>query len=94
MLRADPRNSDVVLPYLNGEDVNTSPTHSPSRWVINFFDWPEERARDYPLPFEIVESVVKPEHETRKRREVQAEEAASTEVVDLRGQATCPLRRP
>lgn len=36
-------NNIVVVPYLNGDDVNTSPTQSPSRWIINFYDWPRER---------------------------------------------------
>lgn len=30
----------VVLEYLNGEDLNSRPDQSPSRWVINFRDWP------------------------------------------------------
>jgi hypothetical protein len=32
-----------VLPYLNGEDLNSRPDQSPSRWVINFQDWPLSR---------------------------------------------------
>ncbi len=47
MLAADPRNADVVRPYLVGEDLNQRPDGSPSRWVIDFRDWPEERAREY-----------------------------------------------
>lgn len=39
----DPRNRDVLFPYLNGEDLNSRPDQSPSRWVINFFDWPLRR---------------------------------------------------
>ncbi|MFZ4659650.1 MAG: Eco57I restriction-modification methylase domain-containing protein [Caldilineaceae bacterium] len=37
------RNKDVLFPYLNGEDLNTNPDQSPSRWIINFFDWPLQR---------------------------------------------------
>ena len=36
----DPRNRDVLFPYLNGEDLNSRPDQSPSRWVINFCNWP------------------------------------------------------
>lgn len=61
MLAADPRNADVVQPYLVGEDLNSRPDGSPSRWVINFRDWPEERAREYAAPFERVERLVRPE---------------------------------
>jgi hypothetical protein len=47
LIDQDPRSADVLFPYLNGEDVNSSPTQAASRWVINFFDWPEDRARRY-----------------------------------------------
>ena len=40
LIDKDPRNKDVLFPYLNGEDLNSRPDQSPSRWVINFFDWP------------------------------------------------------
>ena len=55
MIAADPRNAEVVQPYLVGEDLNSRPDGSPSRWVINFRDWPEERAREYAEPFARVE---------------------------------------
>ena len=57
----DPRNKEVLFPYLNGDDLNNDPQQQPSRWVINFFDWPEAKARTYPDCFEIVEKLVKPE---------------------------------
>jgi len=63
LIQKDPRNKDVLFPYLNGDDLNNNPDQSPSRWVINFFDWPEEKARTYPDCFEIVERLVKPERE-------------------------------
>ena len=65
LIAKNPRNKDVLFPYLNGEDLNSRPDQSPSRWVINFFDWPEEKAREYPDCFRIVEEKVKPER-TRK----------------------------
>jgi hypothetical protein len=60
MLAADLRNAEVVRPYLVGEDLNSRPDGSPSRWVIDFRDWPSERARSYELPFSRVEELVKP----------------------------------
>ncbi|EPY8486020.1 Eco57I restriction-modification methylase domain-containing protein [Pseudomonas aeruginosa] len=65
MLEADPRNRDVVFPYLSGEDVNSSPTHQPSRWVICFWDWPEEKARSYKQPWIWIEERVRPERQRR-----------------------------
>jgi len=61
LIAKDARNKEVLFPYLNGEDLNNDPQQQPSRWVINFFDWSEERARSYPDCFEIVERLVKPE---------------------------------
>lgn len=43
LIARDPRNRDLVLPYLNGEDLNSRPDQSPSRWVINFKTWPLRR---------------------------------------------------
>jgi len=66
LIGMNPRNKDVLFPYLNGEDQNSRPDQSPSRWVINFFDWPIEKAMQYPDCFRIVEEKVKPER-TRKK---------------------------
>ncbi|MDT3395399.1 DNA methyltransferase [Streptomyces sp. B1866] len=60
LIARDPRNKDVLFPYLNGEDLNSRPDCSASRWVINFHDWPEEQARRYPEVFDIIERLVKP----------------------------------
>ncbi|MFE9825363.1 Eco57I restriction-modification methylase domain-containing protein [Streptomyces sp. NPDC005791] len=57
----DGKYADVLFPYLNGQNCNNSPTHAPDRWVINFHDWPIERAREYPQAFEKVLREVKPE---------------------------------
>ncbi|MGW0981103.1 Eco57I restriction-modification methylase domain-containing protein [Streptomyces xiamenensis] len=64
----DERYAAVLFPYLNGQDVNTSPTHGSDRWVINFFDWPEERAREYPKAFKRIERTVKPERMLNNRK--------------------------
>lgn len=63
LIDEDPRNADVVLPYLNGEDLNSRPDQSPSRWVINFFDWPLEQAEQYPDCMAIVREKVKPKRD-------------------------------
>ena len=57
------RNAEVLFPYVNGEDLNTRPDSSGSRWIVNFFDWSEERAQQYPDCFEIIEKSVKPERQ-------------------------------
>jgi hypothetical protein len=80
LIEKDSRNKDVLFPYLNGEDLNSRPDQSPSRWVINFKDWaldaehddpkkPKGKpyAADYPDCLAIVEEKVKPEREKIKK---------------------------
>jgi hypothetical protein len=61
MIRDDSRNSEVVLPYVGGDDVSNRPDSSPSRWVINFRNMTVEEASTYKLPFRRVEQLVRPE---------------------------------
>ncbi|MDD3194598.1 MAG: restriction endonuclease [Paludibacter sp.] len=63
LIEKDPRNKEVLFPYLNGDDLNNNPDQRPSRWVINFFDWTEEKAREYPDCYKIIEEKVKPERQ-------------------------------
>jgi hypothetical protein len=61
LITKDPHNKKALFPYLNGEDLNSRPDQSASRWVINFHDWPLEQAQTYPDLYKIVEEKVKPE---------------------------------
>jgi hypothetical protein len=63
LIERDTRNAEVLFPYANGKDLNNRPDSSGSRWIINFFDWSEERAKQYPDCFEIIEKLVKPERQ-------------------------------
>ena len=65
LIEKDPRNKDVLFPYLNGEDLNSRPDQSPSRWVINFFDWPLEKAENYPDCMAITREKVLPERQRK-----------------------------
>jgi hypothetical protein len=69
MLEADPSNACVIFPFITGDDLNRDPEQRPSRWTIYFWDWPEERAREYKQPFERVLTLVKPERDGNPRRE-------------------------
>lgn len=61
LIRKDGKNRDVLFPYLGGEDLNHSPDQTAPRWIINFFDWSEEQAKEYPDCYNIIEQTVKPE---------------------------------
>ena len=76
LVAKNPKNKDVLFPFLNGSDLNSNPNQSPSRWIINFFDWPLSPehddpkkpkgapfASDYPDCLGIVERLVKPERD-------------------------------
>lgn len=66
MIDADLRNADVLHPYVIGADLNRRPDCSASRWIINFHDWPLERAEQYAEPFDRVRRLVKPERQLKK----------------------------
>ncbi|MDH6438192.1 hypothetical protein M2158_006733 [Streptomyces sp. SAI-144] len=60
--------TEVLFPYLNGQDVNNDPRHATDRWIINFHDWPLERCVAYSRAYEQVQRDVRPE---RQRRDAQ-----------------------
>ena len=57
----DPRHAEVLFPYLNGEDLNSRPDCSASRWVVDFNERSQEAARQYKLPWKHVFDKVRPE---------------------------------
>ena len=68
MRASDPRNAEVLMPIINGKELNNEPDQAPGRSIINFRDWPLERAQEYLEPFSIVEEKVKPYRATRNRK--------------------------
>ena len=66
-IAADARNAEVLFPYLNGEDLNSRPDTSPSRWVIDFNDRKESEAASYVAPFDRVVAQVKPERASKPK---------------------------
>ncbi|MBK7878891.1 MAG: restriction endonuclease [Planctomycetes bacterium] len=44
LIAASDGHREVVRPYLNGEDLNSRVDQSPSRWIVDFHDWPLERS--------------------------------------------------
>ena len=82
LIEKNNKNKDVLYPFLSGEDFNSRPDQSPSRWVINFFDWALDAehddpknpkghpyASDYADCLEIVRQRVKPERDNNNRKE-------------------------
>ncbi|MBI3909969.1 MAG: N-6 DNA methylase, partial [Armatimonadetes bacterium] len=72
----DPRNRDCLYPFLTGDDLNSRPDQSPSRWVINFRDWELDRAEMYADCMKIVRERVKPQHDRLATGDATARERA------------------
>ena len=61
LIERDPRNRDVIFPYIGGEEVNNSPMHAHHRYVIDFGGRSEEECRErWPDLLTIIEEKVKP----------------------------------
>lgn len=68
IISIDKKYSNVIFPYLSGDNFSNNPDQLASRFVINFFDWELDFCKiEYPICFEIVERLVKPEREKVKR---------------------------
>ena len=60
-------NADRILPFIGGEELNDSPTHTHHRYIIDFFDMSLDEAEKTPELLEIVRTKVKPERDVQKR---------------------------
>ena len=66
LIAENPKNADVIFPYIGGEEVNSSPIHAHHRFVINFGERGEGECRkEWPELMAIVERKVKPERITK-----------------------------
>ncbi|WP_404286129.1 type IIL restriction-modification enzyme MmeI [Glutamicibacter arilaitensis] len=65
-IASDTRNAEVLFPYLNGEDLNSRPDSSASRWVVDFNDRSEHESAIFVLPFARLEDLVRPERRRLK----------------------------
>ncbi|WP_440065577.1 Eco57I restriction-modification methylase domain-containing protein [Streptosporangium sp. OZ121] len=63
LVEARSTNRNIIFPYLNGEDLNSTPACSATRWIINFFDLDLREAENYPECLEIVRRLVKPQRD-------------------------------
>lgn len=67
LLEKNPRNKEVIQPYIGGSEINSSPTHTHHRFVINFSEMSLERASLYPDLLKILEDKVKPGRDSMRR---------------------------
>ena len=50
----------VIRKIINGKEINNNPDQAPGRSTIDFFDMTEAQAMEYPEPYSIVSSCVRP----------------------------------
>ena len=65
-LTTDPHNIERLFPFLGGQEVNSSPTQSHDRYVINFGSITLEEAEKWPALLAIVREQVKPARDKGK----------------------------
>ncbi len=61
LMEREPRNNDVVFPFVGGDEILSEPTPSTKRFVINFGDRTLEEAGQWPELLRIVQDKVRPE---------------------------------
>ena len=66
LIEQNQKNKNILYPFLIGKELNQIPDQVPQRWVINFWDWPEDVAKEYDVPYQIVLDKVKPGRQIRK----------------------------
>ncbi len=68
LIDEDPKNAEIIFPFIGGEEVNSSPTHANHRYVINFGERTEEECRaEWPKLMDIVERKVRPARQAQNR---------------------------
>lgn len=59
LILADPRNKEIIKPLIRGEALLERSDLSPDRYIIDFNDFPEDKAREWPDLISILEMKVK-----------------------------------
>jgi hypothetical protein len=69
LIGQDPRNAELIAPYMGGEQVNFSPTLDPGRYIIDFGERSKAEAKEWPDLFAIVEDKVQTSRRTVARKD-------------------------
>ena len=67
LIARDPRNAEVIKPYIGGDEVLTDPVHRHHRFIIDFGIASEDEAKRWPALYALVQTKVKPARDTDKR---------------------------
>lgn len=69
LLKANPKNEEVIAPYVNGDIFNSTGDLTPRRWAITFGTRERDEAAQFKEPFRLVTELVKP-HRDKLTRQV------------------------
>jgi len=61
LIKEDPRNEELIFPYIGGDEILSDPAQKHRRFVINFGDRSLEDAAQWPTLLRLLEKKVKPE---------------------------------
>jgi hypothetical protein len=68
LIAADDKYKDVVFPFIGGNEVNSNSDDRPACWVINFWDWPEARVKQYGAAFQKLENQIKAQGDDKETK--------------------------
>jgi hypothetical protein len=91
--RGDAKYTDVVRPYLVGEDILQTPDQAPTRYIIDFGTRSLEQAIEYPAALAIVRDRVKPFRDQNRRKTRREKWWLLGELVPAMRAALRPLQR-
>ncbi len=63
LIKANQKNSNIILPILNGRELNSDYKQTINRYIINFGDMDIDKCKIYKEPFQRIYDLVKPERE-------------------------------
>lgn len=68
IIEREPNSSEVIARYIVGDDINTCPSQTGSRWVINYWTRDEDEAKRFKTPWAIVNERVRSYRESLTRQ--------------------------
>ncbi|NEP81649.1 MAG: class I SAM-dependent DNA methyltransferase [Okeania sp. SIO3B3] len=76
MIISSSKNSEVIFPYLTGDNLLSSIPPQPQRYVIDFYPREIDEAKKYKLPFQRIKKLVLPTRESAAKTEIKRNETA------------------
>jgi hypothetical protein len=68
LIAKNPKNQERIFPYIGGEEILNSPTHTHRRYVIDFNDFSFEKASEWPDLLAIIREKAKPDRDKQNRK--------------------------